>query len=114
MSRNATVFRYLLALSVALAPMLPAFTSSPMSLSEHAFHSHHVGAPANGHAGAPISGKHAHCNGHCCLACGMAFAETSVVLIDASYAPAVQVPVVVRLHSHPLIAVLERPPRTLS
>ena len=118
---TSSLFHYLLALSIAFAPMLPAFASGKMSASSHAAHaSHanhtdtHVGIEGGGNRTAPLPVKHEHCNGQCCLACSMSFVETDVIWHGAAQARSIQVPVVVRLIQHHTVTVPHRPPRTLS
>ena len=114
----AFLFRYLLALSIAFAPTLPAFASSVFSADEHATHAGHVyvdaGAKVSSDPAKPHSGQHNHCNGHCCLACGMSVVGVPVVWSNASRVHPVQLPTVGRFHPHPIVTIPHRPPRTLS
>ncbi|HEX9812237.1 MAG TPA: hypothetical protein VGA88_09140 [Burkholderiales bacterium] len=111
----ALLFRYLLAISIVFAPMVPAFAASKIDAGRHAAHAPmHDAGEISGDPVQPNSGKHLNCYGHCCLACGMSIVDVPIVPSGAGRARSVQTPTVQRLHPHPLVTVPHRPPRTLS
>jgi hypothetical protein len=111
----ALLFRHLLVLSIAFAPMVPAFAASKIGVGEHMAHGHmHDVGKVSGDQAQPHSGKHLNCNGHCCLACGMAFVQTNVAWVGAEHTRSILIPIVVHLHALHVVTVPRRPPRTLS
>lgn len=112
----AFLFRYLLVLSIGLAPMIPAFAASKSDTGEHAGHAYmyFAGKVTPGDPMQPHSGKHLNCNGHCCLACGMSVVHVPIVLSNPYATRTVQTPTVGQLYPHLVVTVPHRPPRTLS
>jgi hypothetical protein len=113
--RLLMLFRFLLALSIAGAPMLPAFASSKADAGQHAGHEQSdAGTTVPGDPAKPHSGKHDFCNGNCCLACGMSVLDVSLDWGKAIHARSVLTPTVGHYHPHPIVTVPHRPPRARS
>lgn len=113
--------RLLLALSIALTPMLPAFGYARMSMdaqgaaANHADHAViHIAVKADATSAASTPVKHVHCNGHCCIACGMSFVAANVLWNGAEYGRPIQIPIIASFHPRPLVTTPHRPPRLLS
>lgn len=110
------LLRYVLAVGIAVAPMMPTFALAKTSATKPITHAHHTSVRNDTNADYPTSpsGKHDHCNDHCCLACGVSLTQTGAIRIGGGDGRSPQVPIVSILHSDPLAPPLDRPPRTLS
>jgi hypothetical protein len=115
---RSTLLRCWFALSIALTPMLPAFASVHVAVAHGAHASHadafHGGAESAAHPAAPTPAKHAHCDGHCCIGCGLSTVTIGAFATAGDVARPVQVPIVTALHPHALVNIPLRPPRSLS
>ncbi|MBI3546620.1 MAG: hypothetical protein HY081_08530 [Gammaproteobacteria bacterium] len=108
--RSSRWLSLLLALAVALLPMLPAFAAISKGADAHAAHAAHMQKDAASKQ-APCD-QHDGCNGQCCAACAQCFtAAVSMALVFKPSFP-VQVPAQQQLHSFLMIAAHNRPPQT--
>ncbi len=109
---------FLLALSVAVAPVFPAFASVWKNADSQTIHAEHADAHATVTPPADLSqspcDKHDNCNGYCCATCAQCFTAMVVAPIEIARARSIQTPTVRRFHPHSVVATPHRPPRVLS